>query len=69
MNIDNKFEHFEEVTLKTDPNKDKRIVTSIRVLPNNGLIYDLSYGCTVSEHYDGEIERVKEQKTVKGFNK
>ena len=44
--------------------KDKRIVTSIRVLPNNTLLYDLSLGCTVSEHYDGEIERVKKQKEV-----
>ena len=68
MNIKNKFNHFDEVTLKTDPAKEKRIITSIRVLPGNTLLYDLSSGNMVSEHYDGEIEPQKKTNKA-GFKK
>jgi hypothetical protein len=55
MIIDNKFDIGQGVYLATDDEQLKRLVTSIHVHPNNQIVYYLTCGSSVSEHYDFEI--------------
>lgn len=66
MKIETKFDIEEIVILKTDPHKDKRIITNITINPNGVPRYALSCGDKDSSHYEFEIERVCE-KTIGGF--
>jgi len=59
MNINNKFNFGEVVYLTTDPEQYRRIVTQIIVTPS-GLLYSLSCGMAISEHFDFEISRDKD---------
>ncbi len=54
MVIENKFEIGQTVYLLTDKEQQARLVTGIRVCPNC-LLYCLSFGTVVSDHYDFEI--------------
>jgi hypothetical protein len=55
MVIDNKYNFGDEVYLKTDSEQLLRIVTAINCHPNGQIIYVLSCGSQVSDHYDFEI--------------
>ncbi len=66
MKINTKFDIEQMVILKTDPNKDKRIITNITINPNGVPRYSLSLGEKDSCHYEFEIEMVPD-KTIKGF--
>lgn len=57
MVVDNKYEFGETVYLKTDEEQKTRIVTSIKVFPYGEVIYVLSCGVAMSEHYDFEISK------------
>ena len=54
INIDNKYDFGQIVYLLTDKEQSSRIVTSIKLLKNY-LIYELTAGITVTQHYDFEI--------------
>lgn len=58
INIDNKYNIGETVYLKTDNEQLQRIVTAIKVLPND-IIYYLSCGTQETAHYDFEITKEK----------
>lgn len=64
MIVDNKFEHGEIVFLTTDEEQQRRVVTAIKMLPNNCILYELSCGALSSQHYDFEISR-EEDATLK----
>ena len=55
MVIDNKFSVGEIVYLKTDGDQLRRVITALKVLPNDCILYELSCGATHSFHYDFEI--------------
>jgi hypothetical protein len=54
MVIDNKYSIGETVYLTTDDEQKKRVVTAITVR-TLGVIYELSCGVAVSNHYDFEM--------------
>ena len=54
INIDNKYDFGQIVYLLTDKEQLPRIVTSIKLLKNY-LIYELTTGIIVTQHYDFEI--------------
>jgi hypothetical protein len=63
MKINNEFDLFQFVYLKTDPDQEQYIITSIRIEPGNVVMYLLKY-CTESNwHFAEEISA--EQDTVK----
>ena len=53
--IENLYGFGDLVYLKTDEDQKQRMVTGFRVCPSGVLIYYLSYGASVSEHYEFEI--------------
>jgi len=57
--IDNKFDFGDLVYLKTDEDQKVRLVTGFRVYPGGGLIYYLSCGNCISDHYEFEISSEK----------
>ncbi|MBN8821292.1 MULTISPECIES: hypothetical protein [unclassified Spirosoma] len=54
IRIDNKFSLKQTVYLKTDRDQLPRLVTAIKVCPDD-LLYELIQGTTSSYHYDFEI--------------
>lgn len=66
MIINNKFSHGEMVHLKTDVERNDRMVTALNIRPH-GITYELSLGSETSWHSDIEIEK-KEYKQI-GFIK
>lgn len=59
MVIDNLFEISQEVYLKTDPEQNTRLVTSINIRKGR-MIYELSFGASTSWHEDFEISVEKD---------
>jgi hypothetical protein len=55
MIVDNKYNFGDEVYLKTDSEQLVRMVTSIHCHPNGQIVYQLTQGTVVSDHYDFEI--------------
>lgn len=55
MIIDNKYEIGEVVFLSTDEEQKRRLITGLRICPSGQIIYCLSCGVTVSDHYDFEL--------------
>lgn len=55
MIIENKFEMGDLVYLKTDDEQRRRLITGIKVCPDNSLLYELICGTIQSCHYDFEI--------------
>lgn len=55
LTIDSKYELGQKVYLDTDTDQRPRIVTGIIIQPNSGLLYQLSQGSMVSNHYECEI--------------
>lgn len=55
MVVDNKFSHGQIVFLVCDPEQSRRLVTAIKLLPDNCILYELSTGSGLSYHYDFEI--------------
>lgn len=66
MKIETKFDIEQIIILKTDPNKEERIITNITINPNGVPRYSVSMGEKDSTHYEFEIELVKD-KQVKGY--
>lgn len=60
LNIDNKFDIGQCVYLKTDPDQNARIITSI-IVNKYDLIYEMIYSTSVSRHYDFEISETKNE--------
>ena len=58
MIIENKYKIGQTVYLITDKEQETRFVTGIIIVPN-GLIYIISFGANISEHYDFEISEEK----------
>lgn len=58
--IDNEFEIGELVYLKTDDDQKIRLVTAIKVCPDDSYLYELVCGALQSFHYDFEITREKD---------
>lgn len=54
MRIENNFQIKQTVYLKTDADQLPRIITGIIVRPND-LVYELTCGTVVSNHFDFEI--------------
>lgn len=55
MELNNKFNLGRIVYLRTDTEQLKRMITAIRVMPNNLLEYQLTQGTIVTYHYEIEI--------------
>lgn len=55
MIIDNKFNIGDFVYVVTDVEQDKGIITSIRVLPNNGITYMVSVGSKQDVYFEFEL--------------
>lgn len=55
MIIDNKFNFWDIVYLKTDVDQEPRIITQISLCPSGMILYQLSCGLQVSLHYEKEI--------------
>jgi hypothetical protein len=55
MVIDNKYDLGQIVFLKTDVEQNQRIVTTIKVGADGGLIYQLALGKECSDHFEIEI--------------
>jgi hypothetical protein len=62
MVIDNKYTFGDFVYLTTDVDQKKRIVTAFKCFPNGQIVFQLTCGTEVSEHYDFEF--TKEEDTV-----
>lgn len=63
MIIDNKFNFWDIVYLKTDPDQEKRIVTEMKLIGSMGaisILYLLSCGSQISNHYEEEISSEKD---------
>lgn len=54
MKVSTRFDMFQIVYLKTDPDQLGRMVTYIKLLPGS-VVYALSYGTSSSEHFEQEI--------------
>jgi hypothetical protein len=59
MNIANEFDLGEMVYLRTDPDQNMLVVTTIAISPG-GLLYKLAIGTNESWHYGIEISREKD---------
>lgn len=59
MVINSKYNFFDTVYLKTDPDQRQRMVTRLNITPN-GITYELSCGTQTSWHYDQEIAEEKD---------
>lgn len=68
MVIDNKFDIAQTVYLCTDNEQNKRIITSINVRPFGVLVYQVSYGTNVSDHYEFELTSKENVLTKTGVN-
>lgn len=55
--IDPAFALKEVVYLLTDEEQKKRIITSIIICADGGILYELNCGTLQSRHYDCEISR------------
>ena len=56
MKINTKFSIGENIVLKTDIEKRSRMITNIKICPNDNLIYYAVCGDKISEHYEIEIQ-------------
>lgn len=54
----------EIVFLRTDPDQHRRVVTGIKICPDESYLYELICGTTSSAHYDFEISREKDHTFV-----
>lgn len=59
MLIESKFEFFQLVYLKTDPDQRQRMITRLNVTPN-GTTYEVTCGTQASWHYANEISEEKD---------
>lgn len=59
MIINNKYSLTQKVFLVTDGEQQERMITSIQVTGDGGIMYQLSCGTSTSWHYDGEISEDK----------
>jgi len=57
--IENKFDLGELVYLKTDEDQKQRMVTRITIGLDGSIIYYLTLGTLISEHYEKEISAEK----------
>lgn len=57
--IENKYEIKQKVYLVTDEDQKERLVTGLKVCSGGEIIYQLSCGTSVSDHYDFEISPEK----------
>lgn len=57
MTINNKFKLGEMVYLKTDPEQMARIIISLQISVDGGLLYKLAIGMSEQWHYEAEISR------------
>lgn len=64
MIIENKYDFGQTVYLVTDDEQRSRLVTGFRICNHSEIIYYLSYGTIVSEHYDFEISSEKNYVTT-----
>jgi len=53
--LDNQFDFFDIVYLKTDDEQLSRVITQISVTPSGAILYELTCGVQASEHYEQEI--------------
>lgn len=60
MTINNKFKLGELVYLKTDPEQMARIIISLQISVDGGLLYKLAIGMSEQWHYEVEISREKD---------
>lgn len=58
--LENIYNIGEIVYLKTDSDQHARVVTAIKIFPNNEMMYELSCGERSSLHYEFEISKEKE---------
>ena len=58
MVLNNKYNLWDMVYLITDPDQHQRMVTCIKIQAT-GLVYELSFGSTGSDHYEKEISETK----------
>lgn len=59
MVINSKYNFFDTVYLKTDPDQRQRLVTRMNITPI-GVSYELSCGTQTSWHYEQEISEEKD---------
>lgn len=60
MLVNNVFELKQQVYLKTDINQKPRIITSIVVCGDGGILYEVASANEYSKHYDFEISENKD---------
>jgi len=67
MKITTKFDIGQYVVIKTDRDKLQRIITNIKICPND-CIYYAAFGEKGSEHYEMELEAAEtKEKSIAGF--
>lgn len=59
MLVQNEFDIGETVYLKTDTSQTARLITAIKVFPNNVISYDVVCGNMASSHFDFEMSKEK----------
>lgn len=67
MKIETKFDIGEMVLVKTDTQKAERMVTNIKICPNENHIYTLSIAEKISDHYEMELESSNKTNNKAGF--
>lgn len=60
MRIDNKFQLKETIFLKTDQDQLPRLIVAIKVLPENGILYEVCTKTSCSYHYDFEMSNERD---------
>jgi hypothetical protein len=59
MKIVNKFNIEDRVYLRTDPEQNQGVITSIIIRPSNLLLYEVSIGVETHNHYEFELSTEK----------
>lgn len=56
--VETKYWHGDIVTLKADVDKLPRIVTEVKILPNNCIVYELCHANTSNRFHEIEIDDI-----------
>lgn len=59
MFINNLYSIGDPVYIKTDPDQERRLVAELKVLPNDLIVYLVSFGVICTECYDFELSKEK----------
>lgn len=57
MIIDTQYDMFDVVYIKHDIDSIERMITSIKVMPQASILYELSVGASSSWHFEFEISK------------